>query len=906
MRLKPILAIVGALLAVTLAAACNGGLGKYKSDFSIIVVNRTANALQILANGGEIGQVAAGQQGTFSLTLAETNANRFEGGVAPTPQSEITITAKDMRTGLVSEARTLTLSGNAPSSITFTSADFPATAPTIARFSVSPINPGPEQLITFNASASSPNTATFTWNFGDGTSGRGITTTKRYAQPGTFVVTLTLTTETGLSATASSNVNVTTILPRAAVNFTFSPLAPAINQEVFFNASTSTASGTFNWDFGDGETATGVTTTHRFPRAGTYAVTLTVRNNAGQSASMTRAVSVAATSPLVAASFTFSPTNPGINQEVFFDAEASRPQNATFSWNFGDGSTGVGITTSHRFTQAGTRTVTLTVTNDVGQTATTTRTITVSATSNQVFASFVFSPTAPGINQEIFFDAAASRPQTGTFTWDFGDGTRGSGVTPTHRYGAVGTYVVLLTVANEIGQTATTTRTLTILATSTQVFASFTVSPTSAAVNQEIFLDASASRPADGGFSWNFGDGTGGTGVRPTHRYTQPGTYTITLTVTNAFSQRATTTRTITISATSAQVVASFTFSPTTPAVNQEVFFNSSASSPANGTFNWSFGDGTTGVGNSPTHRYAQAGSYTITLRVTNENGQAATTTRTITVSATSGDVTASFTFSPTTAGVNQEVFFNASASLPTNGTYAWNFGDGTAAGSGVTPTHRYAQAGTYTVTLTVTNSNGQSATSSRTITVSATSTDVVANFTFSPTSPGLNQEVFFNGSGSTPSNASFAWSFGDGSTGTGVTPTHRYTLGGTYTITLTVTFSGQTSTTSRTVTVASTSTQIVVSFSYSPTSPSVGTQVFYNASASSAPSGIAGYAWDFGDGCKPGSESTGTCPTGSTNGVITNHTYQQAGTYVIRLTIRDTDGNSNTSTNTVTVTVTQ
>ena len=186
--------------------------------------------------------------------------------------------------------------------------------------------------------------------------------------------------------------------------------------------------------------------------------------------------------------------------------------------------------------------MTLTVTNSLGQSATTSRTVTVQATSAQVSASFVFSPTSPAINQDIFFDAAASRPADGTFTWDFGDGTaRGSGVTPTHRYTVAATYTVTLTVANALGQTATTSRTVTVQATSSQVTSSFIYSPVNPGINQDVYFNASASRPTDGTFAWNFGDGTAaGSGVAPTHRYGQAGTYTVVLTVANSLGQTAT------------------------------------------------------------------------------------------------------------------------------------------------------------------------------------------------------------------------------------------------------------------------------------------------------------------------------------------------------------------------------
>jgi PKD repeat protein len=666
-----------------------------------------------------------------------------------------------------------------------------------------------------------------------------------------------------------------------------------VNQDVFFNASTSGISnGTYAWDFGDGGTATGVSVSHRFARAGTFTVTLKVTNSVGQSGSVSKSVTASNTSPTVVASFVYSPSSPSINQVVFFNASASTPKNATYRWDFGDGTTNTGVTPDHDYELGGTYTVTLTVTNDVGQSATVSRTIVVSSTSTQVTASFVFSPTTPAVNQDIYFDAAASRPTDGTFAWDFGDGATGTGMTPTHPYGVAGTYTVTLTVRNSLGQSASLSRTVTVTATSSSVSASFVFSPTSPALNQDIYFDAAVSRPTDATFRWNFGDGSAaGSGVAPTHRYAQAGTYTVTLTVSNSFGQTATTSRTITVTATSPGVTASFTFSPVNPAVNQDVYFNASASRPTDATFSWSYGDGSpqeTGV--MPPHRYAQAGTYTVTLTVTNTLGQSSTASRTITVTATSPGVTASFTFSPTAPAINQVVYFNASASTPASATYAWNFGDGTPAGSGVTPTHQFAVAGTYTVTLTVTNSTSQSATATRTVTVTSTSAGVTASFVFSPTSPAIGQDVFFNASASTPSTATFAWDYGDGARGTGVTPTHQFALAGTFTVTLTVTGdSGQTATTSRTITV--TPTTISADFTFSPTTPSIanGTNnVIFDSTPSSAT--VTVWAWDFGDG----GSSTVARPT---------HTFTRSGTWVVRLTVGDANGRTATITKNVTVT---
>ena len=154
------------------------------------------------------------------------------------------------------------------------------------------------------------------------------------------------------------------------------------------------------------------------------------------------------TLPATAANFTFSPTNPAINQDVVFNASGTPVpggpgpgpfpfptgggapvQGATYTWDFGDGTTGTGTSTTHRYTRGGTFAITLRVTSDTGLTATTSRQVTISTTLPAGSANFVFSPTDPQPDDVVFFNASSSTLSNGSYTWDFGDGNSGSGVT---------------------------------------------------------------------------------------------------------------------------------------------------------------------------------------------------------------------------------------------------------------------------------------------------------------------------------------------------------------------------------------------------------------------------------------------------------------------------------------------
>jgi PKD repeat protein len=371
-------------------ALVSGCTGRYESDFPIVVVNRTANPIAALANGNQIGQVAAGQSGSFTLKLPESNANVFSNGTPPTPQADVTFTARDTRTGAISSEKAMTISANNATYVSFDAEDFPSTGPTISRFTFSPTNPTINQDVSFNGSSSTVNNGTFNWDFGDGQTGTGMTTTHRYTRGGTFTVTLSVTSDSRATSTSSRTINVSTTLPPTTANFNFSPTAPSVNQDVTFTATATAAPGpgfpggggqvqgaVYNWDFGDGSTGTGTSTTHRFTRAGTFGVTLRVTNDAGLTATTTRQVTLSGTLPAGSADFVFSPTDPHVGDVVFFNGSLSTATNATYTWDFGDGTNGSGVAPTHSYATTRTFTVTLTVTNERGQTASASKTITV-------------------------------------------------------------------------------------------------------------------------------------------------------------------------------------------------------------------------------------------------------------------------------------------------------------------------------------------------------------------------------------------------------------------------------------------------------------------------------------------------------------------------------------------------
>ncbi len=152
----------------------------------------------------------------------------------------------------------------------------------------------------------------------------------------------------------------------------------------------------------------------------------------------------------------------------------------------------------------------------------------------------------------VTFDARTSYDPDGSvagYTWDFGDGSTGSGSGPQHTYGQSGTYTATLTVTDNAGLQDSTTLTVTVNAVSVPPVAVASATPTSGTVPLPVSFGAASSHDPDGSitaYAWNFGDGTSGSGVSVQHTYGQSGTYTVTLTVTDNTGLQNSTTLTVT------------------------------------------------------------------------------------------------------------------------------------------------------------------------------------------------------------------------------------------------------------------------------------------------------------------------------------------------------------------------
>ncbi len=524
----------------------------------------------------------------------------------------------------------------------------------------------------------------------------------------------------------------------------------------------------------------------------------------------------------------------------------------------------------------------------------------------------------------IALDGSGSTDPDGdalTYAWSFGDGSTGTGVRPGHTYADNGTYTVTLTVTDGPGAAsapATASATIanvapvvTAAAQTATAGASFTFSAT--------FSDAGAS---DGPWAYtlDWGDGSPATtgsatsqsaGVTAAHTYAAAGSDTVQVTVTDKDGGVGVVKAAVTVAATNHSPTAA-PGGPYSGTEGAAVSLTGSGSSDPDGdtlAYAWTFGDGATGTGVTPSHMYADNGTYTVTLVVTDTHGAASTpVTTTTTVANVAPVVTA--TAQPASAGASftfSATFSDAGANdAPWSYTIAWGDGSASTTGSStsqstaITAAHTYAAAGTDTVLVTVTDKDGGAGSAQAAITVAAVNHPPTA----APGGPYAGIEgsaVTVTGSGSTDPDGdaiTYAWTFGDGGTGSGAAPTHVYADNGTYTVTLTVTDSHGAASTpaSTTATIANVAPTVSGAASQTATAGSPVT-----LSASFADPGVSDRPWTYnfawGDGSAPTSGSTTSQST-----ISAPHTFAAAGTAVVQVTVTDKDGASGSATTTVTI----
>jgi PKD repeat protein len=313
-----------------------------------------------------------------------------------------------------------------------------------------------------------------------------------------------------------------------------------------------------------------------------------------------------------------------------------------------------------------------------------------------------------------------------SYLWDFGDDSFATGVNAIHVYRYAGTYLVILTVTDNHG--AVDQDALFVIIDN---IAPISEAGGDQAINEDGTAVFSGSQSIDTAsdkplltYLWDFGDGTFGNGIGTSHVYTKVGTYTVTLMVTDNDGASDTDSLTVSVS----NVAPTANAGPSQSANEDQVvmFSGTATDTPTDWqilSYSWTFGGGGIGHGKNPTHSYVNAGTYSVALVVTDDNGATATSSLQVIVSNVVPVVYMSGY--PATAKLiwAEAVHYQFDASaIDTFSdqnllTYDWDLGDGNTA-SAPSPSHMYTASGTYLVTLIVTDNEGASVTSSLTIDV--------------------------------------------------------------------------------------------------------------------------------------------------------------------------------------------
>jgi len=655
---------------------------------------------------------------------------------------------------------------------------------------------------------------------------------------------------------------------------------------------TGSAVTSWLWDFGDGLTSTVQHPQHTYASAGYYYVTLTVGSPNGCQSQVMKQVYVQ-----YRPSSDFSWTGVCEGAPTYFTDESTVPNNGIINnwlWDFGDGNTSTDPNPSHTYASSGTYQVNLTVWATYGCSHSMSKTVTIT---DSPIADFSADIACQGSATQ-FTDLSMAPGSTIIYWWwDFGDGHYASNVQhPQHVYPYAGTYTVTLIVGNLEGCEDTIQQDITVRPLPLADFSADT-----ACVNFPTqFTDLSLPSGTIINWSWNFGDPSSGaanySGLQnPQHYYNTPGSYNVTLTVTDLYGCDHTVIKPILVTE---GPYANFSFI-NNQCANAQIDFHDLSITPGGyiTTWIWNYGDGTPAdtiyYPSSPDtqHAYGAPGAYTVTLRVITSGGCYDVISKVLMVIPSPQ---ALFTY---TANCEDEEVVFTDHSIPNGGNpiqeWYWDFGDAASPFNTSTlqhPTHIFSSPGTYTVMEIVTNQSGCQDTMYQDVIVHPAPP---VEFTSGPACLGEPTYFYMD---STIVNwamtTSYLWDFGDGGFTNIPNPTHVYNTVGTFNVTLTI---SDTNGCENSVT-----HQVIVHplplANFDHSGPiCLYDSVYFQDYSSTTYGYIVSWTWDFDDGS----------PTETIyfpNNPNLWHHFTQPGTYGVTLTVTNSDSCQHSFTREVTV----
>ena len=566
----------------------------------------------------------------------------------------------------------------------------------------------------------------------------------------------------------------------------------------------------------------------------------------------------------------------------------------TITWDPGDGSPAQdgGDSFTHSYSDDGNYTLNVTISDDDGGSASDNLAVAINNAAPVLSGLLVPS----GAEAELLsFSVSVSDPGSEdslSYLWDFGDGTTLAGsTTAQHSYVDDGIYTVTFTASDDDGGSSSDSASA-VIANLPPVISQLDI-PSSAIEGQQVSVTATASDSGSDplSFTWDFGDGSPAqTGNPLTYNWGDEGSYTVTVTVTDDEGGSTSSSESITVS-------------NAAPSIDQGNFpggqegdslaFSVQASDPGNDSlaYNWDFGDGSApGSGPSSVHSYANQGSYSVIVVVSDGDGGTAQLSQLVEV-LNAAPVIENLTGN--TSGLEAQVLsWTAQVSDPgSNDTVTgnWDFGDGTSA-TGLSASHSFSNNGNYTVTFSATDNDGATATAVIAVTVSNEGPTITS---LSVPSGDEGQILQFEGTAIDPGNdtLSYSWDFGDGSgPATGPSVSHAYDDDGNYLVTLLVTDEDNgTATATASAIIANLAPQLV-----SVAGPSAGEEgealVFTATASDPGPTDDDSllFTWDFGDGSAP------------SVGASVLHAFPDDGTWLVSVVTADGEGGTDTGSITV------
>lgn len=572
----------------------------------------------------------------------------------------------------------------------------------------------------------------------------------------------------------------------------------------------------YEWDFDyDGYTfhrdATGVTVGVRYPDGpARITVALLVTDDQGAAHLATAQISVRNVAPTAGAG---GPYVGQVGAPISFAATAADPGSVdqaglTYRWDFGDGAQASGPIVSHSYAQPGAYTLKLAVSDKDGGQGFDTAEVEVSAV-DQPPTAIIDGPTQGLTGEALRFSGSGSSDSDGqivAYAWDFDDGSTGSGVEVTHTYKAPGAYQIILTVTDDDGLTGKATRTVGIEQSPpvNQPPVAVIAGPTQGLVGQTLRFDGGDSTDSDGqivDYTWDFDDGGVAKGAAVDHIYQAPGSYRVTLRVTDDGGLTDQTTHAVEIGepAPINHPPTAVIDGPTQGLVSETLRFDGSGSSDEDGQivdYIWYFGDGATGNSVEASHTYNLPGTYQVALTVIDDGGLTAKAVQGVEIQKPipANQPPMAVIDGPLQGPVGQALYFSGSGSGDNDGqivAYAWDFGDGATA-SGVEATYTYNAPGNYQVALTVTDDGGLTGEATHAVRIDqpAQVNQPPVGVISATATASVSQTIRFDGSGSFDPDGQivrYDWDFGDGTVASGMTVTHVYTQAGVYQVALTV-----------------------------------------------------------------------------------------------------------------------